>query len=44
VSAVNSPKKLEAVAAEINARPRRVLDWATPAELFARLLTEPISS
>ena len=41
---VHSPKKLEAVAAEINARPRRVLDWATPAELFARLLTEPISS
>jgi IS30 family transposase len=30
--------QLDAVAAELNSRPRMILGWQTPAELFARLL------
>jgi IS30 family transposase len=35
---VHGPAKLRAVAAELNARPRKTLGWATPEERFATLL------
>jgi IS30 family transposase len=35
----HSAERLVAVAAEINTRPRKTLDWATPIELFDRELT-----
>ena len=38
---VHDPEELAYVAAEINGRPRRRLDWETPAEAFHRLLSEP---
>ena len=34
---VHSIDDLSAVAAELNARPRKILGWATPAELFTTL-------
>ena len=34
---VHSIDDLAAVAAELNARPRKTLGWATPADLFASL-------
>lgn len=37
---VYDKRQLKAVAAEVNARPRRVLDWANPTGLFDKLLTE----
>lgn len=37
---VYDKRHLKAVAAEVNARPRRVLDWASPTGLFDKLLTE----
>jgi IS30 family transposase len=35
---VHGPAKLSSVAAELNARPRKTLGWATPEERFATLL------
>ncbi|GAA1104574.1 hypothetical protein GCM10009642_48990 [Nocardiopsis metallicus] len=37
--AVHSREHLEAVAVELNGRPRKTLDWDTPAERLAKLLT-----
>jgi len=37
------PGLLDQVAAELNARPRKRLDWDTPAEALERLLSEPSS-
>jgi IS30 family transposase len=36
------PGLLDQVAAELNARPRKRLNWETPAEVLNRLLSEPI--
>ncbi|MEZ0115068.1 IS30 family transposase [Catenulispora sp. EB89] len=36
--AVHSPDHLAAVAAELNSRPRKTLDWQTPAQRLAMLL------
>ena len=38
---IHDPEELAYVAAEINARPRKRLNWETPAEVFQRLLSEP---
>lgn len=35
---VHSPERIAEVAAELNQRPRRVLDWATPEACFATLM------
>ncbi len=37
-----SQEQLDAVAAELNGRPRKTLGWMTPAEHFAALLPEPL--
>ncbi|MEV6903450.1 IS30 family transposase [Amycolatopsis sp. NPDC051372] len=36
----HSPEDLAAVAAELNARPRKTLDWETPAQRLAKLLAK----
>ncbi|MDQ1033290.1 IS30 family transposase [Streptomyces umbrinus] len=36
--AVHSREHLDAVAAELNGRPRKTLDWETPAERLHKLL------
>lgn len=33
-----SPQKLAAIAAELNGRPRKTLDWDTPAEAYSRMV------
>ena len=35
------PGYLENIAAELNSRPRKTLDWATPAEALDKLLSNP---
>ena len=37
---VHTPEHLAAVAAELNGRPRKTLDWDTPAERLASVLTQ----
>lgn len=37
---IHSPGRLAEVAAELNNRPRKILGWDTPADRFARLVTE----
>jgi IS30 family transposase len=39
--ATHSKAHLDAVAAELNARPRKTLGWQTPAQALNRLLSEP---
>lgn len=38
----HTPKHLEVLASELNSRPRRTLDWSTPAEHLAEL-RDPVS-
>jgi IS30 family transposase len=40
---VHSPEDLIAVAAQLNGRPRKALDWRTPAEALNKLLSEPFN-
>jgi IS30 family transposase len=40
----NDPDYLWAVAREINGRPRKILNWRKPAEVFAELLTSKIAT
>jgi IS30 family transposase len=40
----HSAEHLAAVAAELNARPRQTLDWNSPAEALARLLSVPVTT
>lgn len=40
----NNPDYLQAVADELNDRPRRILGWRKPNEVFAELLTSDIAS
>jgi transposase, IS30 family len=36
---VHTREQLDAVAAELNSRPRKTLDWNTPAERLSKLLS-----
>lgn len=38
---VHRPERLQQVAAELNDRPGKCLDWATAAEIFTNLKNEP---
>lgn len=40
---VHGPGYLDYVAAELNNRPRKTLDWKTPAEVLDQLLSEPFT-
>lgn len=39
----SDPETLEAIAIRLNGRPRRTLDWRTPAEAFADLIPEAVA-
>ena len=39
----SDPATLQAVAAQLNGRPRRTLGWRTPAEAFSQLLESPVA-
>ena len=39
---IHTREDLDAVAAELNARPRKTLDWSTPAERLATLISQTI--
>jgi IS30 family transposase len=39
---IHSREHLDAVAAELNARPRKTLGWQTPAERLAKVLSQPL--
>jgi transposase, IS30 family len=41
---VHPAEHLTAVAAQLNARPRKTLGWDSPAEAFARLLSRPVTT
>ena len=41
---VHPAEHLATVAAELNARPRKTLDWDSPAEALARLLSRPVTT
>ena len=41
---LHSSRHLTEVAAELNARPRKTLDWDNPAEALARLLSRPVTT
>jgi IS30 family transposase len=41
---VHAAADLDIVAAELNARPRKTLDWDTPAEALTRLLSRPVTN
>jgi transposase, IS30 family len=40
----HDPATLQAIAALLNGRPRRTLEWRTPAEAFSQLLESPVAS
>jgi IS30 family transposase len=40
----HSPADLAAVSAQLNARPRKTLGWATPAHALAQLLSRPLTT
>jgi IS30 family transposase len=44
VDITDDQANLDAVACELNNRPRRILDCRTPAEVFAEILTGNIAS
>ena len=39
--AAHTEADLNAIAAELNARPRKTLDWTTPAQALDQLLSNP---
>ena len=41
---IHSDNHLAAVAAELNSRPRKTLDWDSPAEALTRLLSVPVTT
>ena len=41
---LHSQEELDRVAAELNGRPRKTLDWRKPIEVFDDLLASPVSA